>query len=69
MLNNPEELENILNWIETANRQQLQEIMDSVQDRYAQILPDWDILYLAMPKTDSAERQHLIRNVLQTLCN
>ena len=54
MLNNPEELENILNWIETANRQQLQKIMDSVQDRYAQILPDWDILYLALPKTDAA---------------
>ena len=68
MTHNPVELENILNQIENANQQQLQEIIDSIQDRYAQILPQWDILYLALPKEDCDERRNLIRKILDALC-
>jgi hypothetical protein len=68
MAHNPIEIEKILDQIEKANQQELQEIMDSIQERYAQILPQWDILYLALPKEDCDERRNLIRKILDALC-
>lgn len=61
------EIEKILDQIEKANQQDLQEMMDSIQERYAQILPQWDILYLALPKEETDERKNLICKALDIL--
>ena len=53
--------------IESASQQELQILMDAIQDRYAQLFPDWDILYMALPKQDSPEKEHLVNQIIEKI--
>lgn len=57
----------VFDWIEQADIPQLQEIMDAIQDRYALVYPDWDILYLALPKQDCTQRRDLLKKAYEKL--
>ena len=59
-MNSPHSIETVLDWIEQADFRQLQEAMDAIQDRFALLYPQWDILYLALPKNDPPRREALL---------
>ena len=59
--------EPIFDWIEDAGKEDLQAIMDAIQDRYALLHPDWDILYVALPKNDCTQRTELLKKVSERL--
>ena len=59
--------EEIFDWIEQAGLPQLQEVMDAIQERYAILCPDWDILYLALPQKDPKQRMALLRKAFDDI--
>lgn len=60
-------MEHISVLIENASQQELQILMDAIQDRYAQLFPDWDILYMALPKADPQQREHLVNQIIKKI--
>ena len=57
----------VFEWIEQAGLPQLQEVMDVIQERYAILCPDWDILYLALPQQDLNQRMALLKKALDDI--
>lgn len=50
----------VLTAIARASDAELNEIVQAVIRRYAQQFPDWDVLFLSMPKNDRQERQRSV---------
>ena len=56
----------VLAYIRQAGSDQLNEIIQAVIHRYGQISPDWDVTFLSLPKNDPAQRQQMLRTILQS---
>ena len=57
------ELQTVLSFIQQASDDILHQIMRSIERRYADVYPDWDVLYIAVhkdPKLRKAEIAQLI---------
>ena len=58
-------LDEILKFIDQANANQLNEIIQVVILRYGQISPDWEVNFLSLPKNDPVRRQQMLQTILQ----
>ncbi len=47
----------LIDRIKSLNRTQLQEVMQAVEARYAEVYPQWDVVYIAMHKDPSLRIQ------------
>ncbi len=43
-------MQEIIEKIQTLNESQLQQLMEAIEDRYAQAYPEWDVVYIALHK-------------------
>lgn len=48
-----------LQYIQRADRIEIQELLDAAMERYRVLYPDWDIWYCAVEKKDKAARERL----------
>lgn len=55
----------ILEYVSRANAVETEEFLSAAMDRKRRLFPEWDILYLAMPKGDSEERRRTLKSVLE----
>ena len=55
----------ILDYILDADSDQLGQIVQAIIDRYDTIAPDWEISFLSYPKNDPAQREQMLRSILQ----
>ena len=46
----------LISVIQSADASELEDILDAAIKRKRELFPDWDILYLAIPKNDVDER-------------
>ena len=60
-------METVFDRIERAGEQELREIMDAVQDRFAVAYPQWDIVYVAVPKEDPDRRKEILEKAFDML--
>ena len=60
-------METVFHRIERADEQDLREIMDAVQERFAVAYPQWDIVYVAVPKEDPEKRKEILKKVFDML--
>ena len=58
-------LNEILNFIDHADTNQLSKIVQAIVKRYGQISPDWEISFLSLPKNDPIRRQQILQSILQ----
>ena len=49
----------ILARIEQADYEELDQIMDAVERRYAQVFPEWEVFYTAVHKEPALRRKEL----------
>ena len=47
----------VISAIEQADDKQIQEVFHAVMRRYRTFYPDWDVIYLAVPKNNMQERE------------
>ncbi len=59
-------MEEIINKISRMNREELQEVMQAVQARFASAYPKWDVVYIALHK-DPVQRRIEFANLLEML--
>ncbi len=50
-------MEELIEKIYTLTDLQLQEVMRAIERRYASAYPDWNVVYLAMPRDQELRRQ------------
>lgn len=58
-------LEAVIREIETANAMETEVLMDVVFERKRQLFPDWEMIYLALPKEDRVRRELTLKNLLE----
>ena len=58
-------LNEILNFIDHVDTNQLSTIVQAIVKRYGQISPDWEISFLSLPKNDPFRRQQILQSILQ----
>ena len=58
-------LNRVLKFIHQADDIQINEIIQALVRRYAQVYPDWDITFLSLPKNDPASCQQTLRSILK----
>ena len=46
--------------IRSANASEIEDILHLAIEKKRQLFPDWDIIYLALPKTDKYERKRTL---------
>ncbi len=64
------EIQMFLEYTSQAGEIELNDILDAAQMRYAKLFPDWDIMYLALPKkTDPEKRKECLESVIDYLRN
>ena len=61
-------------WIQpfvcSATDDEMHDIISAVIRRYEYTYPDWDVIYLALPKEDFSERNRILQKVIAELnCN
>ena len=57
----------VLKEIEKADSQLLSEIVQSVQHRYAALHPEWETVFLSLPKADTQEREEELEKMIRIL--
>lgn len=57
--------EGILQYINQADYTDLNEFIQAIVRRYHRLFPDFDIVFLSMPKGDEAQRETALRQALQ----
>ena len=55
----------VLTYIRQADTNELNEIIQAIVKRYAQISPDWETSFLSLPKNDPLRRQQILQSILQ----
>lgn len=55
----------IIRFVLNADVAELTNIIHAVHSRYQTLYSDWDIIYLALPKNNPAERKRLLQNAVR----
>ena len=55
----------VLQKIESADDHEIEQIMDAVRKRFAGAFPDWEVLYISLPKHNEKERQKTLDYLLR----
>ena len=59
----------VISIIENAADFEMEEILQAVHRRYQKFYPDWEVLYIACPKNDPAQRQQTLERIQEHFCN
>lgn len=57
----------VLDGIRQASSYELDDMVNAVRQRYAELFPDWEILFLSLPKNDPAERRKCLDETITML--
>ena len=57
----------IVSYIENADEEMVDCIIELAFQRRRKLFPDWDMIYFALPKNDPAERKRLLEQSLEVL--
>ena len=52
-------MKDIVGKMKTFSEEEIQEVMDGVQAWYREVYPDWDVMYMAVPKEPKARKAAL----------
>lgn len=53
-------LNDILKAIEHADDIEINEILNAVTQRYSNVFPEWEVMFLSLPKKDLEERRKIL---------
>ena len=53
-------LARVIKFIQQADDYQVNEIINTLQDRYRKVYPDWEVVFLSLPKNSPEERKNII---------
>lgn len=56
-------MDEIIMKIEEANEAQIDELLSTAIERKRELFPDWEILYLALPKRDTRQWKQILDQV------
>ena len=59
--------EKVLQYIDHADDTDLSEFVQAFVARYHRLFPDYEIIFLSMPKNDPAQREWILRHALHML--
>ena len=59
-----ESLDQVLTFIHQADDTQINEIIQAVVKRYARVFPDWEVIFLSLPRNNPAKRREMIQSAL-----
>ena len=59
--------EDVMEYIKGMNAEELDLMMHTLLDRKREIFADWEMLYMAIPKKDPAERKQTILYIIEML--
>ena len=62
-----QKLETILEDIKQADDYEIYEIVTAAMDRYREVYPEWEIMYLAVPKNNPEERKRILEQAFNYL--
>lgn len=62
-------LYHILAGIEQADDFEINEIINAVIRRYQAVFPDWEVMFLSLPKNDPEERRKALQSIINFLKN
>lgn len=57
----------LLSKIEYADDQEIAQMTQAIIRRYSRVFPDWEIMFLSMPKFDQAERVRTAEYLLASI--
>ena len=57
----------LMKYIEYANGVELDEVLTAVEARYKILFPDWDVIYLALPKSNPNTRKQCLEAAIDFL--
>ena len=60
-------LEDVMEYIKGMNAEEIDLTMHALMDRKREIYADWEMLYMAIPKKDPAERKQTILYIIEML--
>lgn len=50
----------ILNWIKTADDYEISQMILAIVKRYSKVYPDWEVMFLSLPKDPEERREQLV---------
>ena len=60
-------LAEVLEFVRQADDCQVNEIIDTLIARYKEVHPDWEVIFLSLPKNNPTERKNMIQSALHFL--
>ena len=60
-------VKSICKYISNADETSVDQILESAFNRRRLLFPDWDMIYFALPKNNSAERKWMLEQALEVL--
>ncbi len=54
-----------LQYIQQANEEEIQELLQASMKRYKSLYPDWEIYFFSLKANDEAERREQLRQILR----
>ena len=54
-------------WIKMAKKEEIDQLLMVLNDRYSELYLDWDIAYTALPKKDATQRKRTLANAFQMM--
>ena len=67
MLKQKTTLPQVLEFIRQADDCQVSEIIHTLVARYKEVYPDWEVVFLSLPKNNPTERKNMIQRALYFL--
>jgi len=61
------DMQNVLVFIENADEDTVNCILDAVFDRRMDLFPQWDVIYFSVPRYDKQERRRILESALNML--
>lgn len=58
-------LEQVLAYIDAADDDEINQIIDALTVRYRQVYPDWEVAFLSLPRHDRKRRREILEFALK----
>lgn len=55
----------LLAGIKTANRSEIDAILDALSQRFASLYPEWELSFLTLPRNNPELRRSILRRVME----
>ena len=60
-------LQYLLRFVSGSDTTELSQLMDCINQRYRDLYPNWEVIYLALPQNNKDERQRLLKKALSLI--